>query len=188
MAILEMRPGYVCIKVSGSGAGKLFNSEGGGHRWQRVPPTEKRGRVQTSTITVAVLQEIPNLKISIPDRDVEVTTARGSGKGGQHRNVTDSAVQVKHLPTGVIVRCESERSQHRNMEQATGVLKQRLHRLRSSSTATGRNDKRRKQVGSGMRGDKIRTIRVKDGRVVNHTNGRRTTYRRYSQGHIEDLW
>lgn len=173
--------------MSGSDAGGLFGSEGGGHRWQRVPPTEKRGRVQTSTITVAVLRETPGVKVDIADGDVEVTTARGSGRGGQHRNVTDSAVQIKHVPTGIIVRCESERSQHRNMEQAMGVLRQRLHHLKATSEAAGRNDKRRRQVGSGMRGDKVRTIRVRDGRVVNHLNGRRTTYKRYSQGHIEDL-
>jgi len=183
-----MRPGYVCIKVSGPGAGKLFGPEGGGHRWQRVPPTERRGRVQTSTVTVAVLREIPDLSLDIPDEDIEITTARGSGRGGQHRNVTDSAVQIKHVPTGVIVRCESERSQHRNMEQAMGVLKQRIHHLRASSVSEGRNSRRRQQVGSGMRGDKVRTVRVRDGRVVNHLNGGRTTYKRYSQGHIEDLW
>jgi len=182
-----MRPGYICIRVTGSDAGKTFGAEGGGHRWQRIPPTEKRGRVQTSTITVAVLEEVPGIKADIPDGDIEVKTARGSGKGGQHRNVTDSAVQIKHIPTGFIVRCESERSQLRNRDQAMGVLRQRLHHLLSSQGASGQNDRRKGQVGSGMRGDKVRTIRVRDDSVVNHQNGKRTSYRRYSHGFIEDL-
>jgi len=174
--------------VSGKDTARTFANEAGGHRWQRIPPTEKQGRVQTSTITVAVLEEVPGIKVDIPDRDLEVTTARGSGKGGQHRNVTDSAVQVKHLPTGTIVRCESERSQHQNKEQAMGVLRQRIHHIESSKATSDLNDRRRGQVGSGMRGDKVRTIRVRDDMVVNHTNGRRTSYKRYSQGLIEDLF
>ena len=182
-----MRPGYACIKVSGSDAGQIFRGEGGGHRWQRIPPTEKKGRVQTSTITVAVLEEVPGIKLDIPDGDIEVKTARGSGAGGQHRNVTDSAVQIKHLPTGLIVRCESERSQHRNRDQAMSVLRQRIHHLRSSKEVSGLNDKRKGQVGSGMRGDKVRTIRVRDGKVVNHVTGKRASYKRYSHGFIEDL-
>jgi peptide chain release factor 1 len=182
-----MRPGYACIKVSGEDAARVFENEAGGHRWQRVPSTEKRGRVQTSTITVAVLEELPGVEVDIPAGDIEVTTARGSGKGGQHRNVTDSAVQVKHIPTGIIVRCESERSQHQNKEQAMSVLRQRIHRMASSKATSDLNDRRRGQVGSGMRGDKVRTIRVRDGIVVNHINGRRTSYKRYSQGLIEDL-
>jgi len=182
-----MRPGYSCIKVGGDGAARLFGNEGGGHRWQRVPPTEKHGRVQTSTITVAVLEEVPGVKVDIPDRDVVVTTARGSGKGGQHRNVTDSAVQIKHLPTGIIVRCESERSQHQNKEQAMSVLRQKIHRLEASKATAGENDRRREQVGTGMRGDKVRTIRVRDDMVVNHANGRRMPFGRYQRGFIGDL-
>jgi len=182
-----MRPGYICIKVTGEGVTKSFKNESGGHRWQRVPPTEKRGRVQTSTITVAVLEEMPGIKVDIHDRDIEITIARGSGKGGQHRNVTDSAVQVKHIPTGIIVRCESERSQHQNKEQAMSVLRQRIHQRVTSKMAGDVNDARRGQVGSGMRGDKVRTIRVRDDMVTNHINGRCMSYKRYSQGFIEEL-
>lgn len=187
MRVLEMRPGYVCIKISGEDAARTFENEPGGHRWQRVPPTEKRGRVQTSTITVAVLEEIPGVKVDIPCSDIEISIARGSGKGGQHRNVTDSAVQVKHIPTGIIVRCESERSQHQNKEQAMSVLRQRIHHRLTSKVTGNVNDARRGQVGSGMRGDKVRTIRVRDDLVVNHSNGRRTSYKRYNQGFISDL-
>lgn len=182
-----MRPGYVCIKVTGDGAARTFVNEPGGHRWQRIPPTEKRGRVQTSTITVAVLEEVPGIKVDIPAGDIEMSIARGSGKGGQHRNVTDSAVQVKHIPTGIIVRCESERSQHQNKEQAMSVLRQRIHQRVTSKVVGDVNDNRRGQVGSGMRGDKVRTIRVRDDMVVNHLNGRRMSYRKYSQGFIEEL-
>lgn len=182
-----MLPGYVCIKVSGIDVFTTFRGEPGGHRWQRVSPTEKRGRVQTSTITIAVLEEVPGIKVNIPASDIEISIARGSGKGGQHRNVTDSAVQVKHTPTGIIVRCESGRSQHQNKEQALNVLRQRLNHRLTSKVVGDVNDARRGQVGSGMRGDKVRTIRVKDDQVINHSNGKRMSYKRYLQGFIEEL-
>jgi len=182
-----MRAGYTCIEVSGERAADIFRHEPGGHRWQRTPPTEKRGRVQTSTITVAVLVEEPDVKVTLSDRDLEFTVARGSGAGGQHRNVTDSAVQVKHIPTGIIVRCEAERSQHQNKERALSILRQRLHKLAQDKASSAINSNRRSQVGSGMRGDKTRTIRVRDDQVINHTNGSKTSFKRYSQGFLEDL-
>ena len=187
LKILEIRPGYICIRISGQDASKIFKGEAGGHRWQRIPPTEKRGRVQTSTITVAVLEEIEGVSINIPEKDLEIKTARGSGKGGQHRNVTDSAVQIKHLPTNILVRCESERSQHQNKEQAMRVLEQKLYQLKNFEVCSKINNARKNQVGSGMRGDKIRTIRVRDDQVINHPNNKKTSYKRYSKGFIEDL-
>jgi len=182
-----MRPGYTCIKITGTDAARVFKYEAGGHRWQRIPPTEKRGRVQTSTITVAVLEEIPGIRVDIPDKDLEITTCRGSGKGGQHRNKTESAVQVKHIPTGLIVRSESERSQMQNKQEALGVLKQRLYHMRTATIDAGVNQIRKGQVGSGMRGDKVRTIRVRDGIVTNHLSGKKMSYKSYLQGFIEDL-
>jgi peptide chain release factor 1 len=183
-----MRPGFICIKISGEDVAKTFEHEAGGHRWQRIPPTEKRGRVQTSTITVAVLSPSRILSCRvIPEQDLEIKTTRGSGNGGQHRNKTESAVQIKHLPTGIIVRCESERSQYQNKSQAMEVLGQKLHRLESTRVTSGINEKRRDQLGNGLRGNKIRTIRVRDDMVTNHANGKKTSFRRYSQGFIEDL-
>lgn len=171
----------------GKKAAKILKKEAGGHRWQRNPPTESRGRVHTSTITVAVLEERKDVQIEIKESDLEIKTARGSGKGGQHRNKTDSAVQVKHLPTGLIVRCENERSQHQNKDQALSVLKSKLFSIGYKAVQNASNNQRKDQIGSGMRGDKIRTIRVQDNTVVNNKSNKRTTFKDYYKGRIEKV-
>lgn len=168
--------------VSGRGALALFVGETGGHRWQRVPPTEKRGRVQTSTVTVAVLEEPPRSDVTIRPDDVDIETMRGSGAGGQHRNKTDSAVRARHRPTGIEVRCESERSQHMNRELALRVLAARVRERELSATVDARAADRRRQVGSGMRGDKRRTIRVQDDHVADHVDGRTWKFKEYARG------
>lgn len=168
--------------VAGRGASALFADEAGGHRWQRVPPTEKRGRVQTSTITVAVLAEPRQLDLTIRPEDVDVDTMRGSGAGGQHRNKTDSAVRARHRPTGIEVRCESERSQHQNRELAMRVLAARVADQARAAATGERADDRRRQVGSGMRGDKRRTIRTQDDQVTNHVDGRTWRFKAYARG------
>lgn len=168
--------------MSGKGAGELFANESGGHRWQRVPPNEKRGRVHTSTITVAVLPEPREHEVVIKPDDIEVTFMRGSGAGGQHRNVTDSACRIKHLATGLEVRCESERSQHSNRETAMAILRARIQDAQNASTNGERAADRRRQLGSGMRGDKRRTIRVQDDQVNDHVTGRTWSFKRYSRG------
>lgn len=114
--------------------------------------------------------------------DLQITTCRGSGAGGQHRNMTDSAVQVKHLPTGLMVRSESERSQGTNKASALALLRARLWQAERDRAAAGRAENRRRQVGSGMRGDKRRTIRCQDDQVVDHVTGRRWTLRAYLKG------
>ena len=119
--------GILVLRVHGRGAEEAFQDEGGGHRWQRVPPNDKRGRVHTSTITVAVLPEPTAAELRLAPGDVQRVTCRGSGAGGQHRNVTESCVVVTHRPTGLTVRCESERSQHQNEETALALLRARLH-------------------------------------------------------------
>jgi len=168
--------------IEGRGAAALFASEAGGHRWQRVPPTEKRGRVQTSTITVAVLEEPRHVDLTIRPEDVDIETMRGSGAGGQHRNKTDSAVRAKHRPTGIEVRCESERSQHRNRELALKVLAARVADRDRNASDDARAADRRRQVGSGMRGDKRRTIRVQDDQVADHVDGRSWRFKAYVRG------
>ena len=169
-------------------ARSTFSQESGGHRWQRVPPNEKRGRVQTSTVTVAVLDEPKESELRIEERDIEWQTCRGSGAGGQHRNVTNSAVQMTHLPTGIRVRVENERSQHQNRETALRVLRARVHEARTSAATSAREDSRRAQVGSGMRGDKVRTIRAQDGQVTDHRpNGGQIRYKDYIRGNWEGL-
>jgi peptide chain release factor 1 len=152
-----------------------------------VPPNEKRGRVHTSTITVAVLPEpsAAELRLSSADLsvvDLSVATCRGSGAGGQHRNKTESCVVITHKPTGLTVRCESERSQSQNRETAMALLRARLHAAETERRAAARAGERRRQVGSGMRGDKRRTIRCQDGTVVDHLTGRTWPLRAYERG------
>lgn len=168
--------------VAGRGAAALFGGEAGGHRWQRVPPTEKRGRVQTSTITVAVLAEPRDVDLTIRPDDVDVETMRGSGAGGQHRNKTDSAVRARHRPTGIEVRVESERSQHQNKELAMRVLAARVSAQVQLAAQGERAADRRRQVGSGMRGDKRRTIRAQDDQVTDHVDGRTWRFKAYARG------
>ena len=170
------------LEISGKKVQKLFKNESGGHRWQRVPPTENRGRVHTSTITVAVVQEVTESEVKLDDRDLELTTCRGSGAGGQHRNTTDSAVQIKHKPSGLKVRCESERSQHQNKLTAMQMLRSKLQTHQDNETSERQAHNRKKQVGSGMRGDKIRTIRQQAGNVTDHVTGKTWRYKDYVKG------
>lgn len=180
--LVEDRPGIAVLCVSGRGAAALFADEAGGHRWQRTPPNEKRGRVHTSTITVAVLAAPARIDLVIRPDDVEIETMRGSGAGGQHRNKTDSAVRARHLPTGIEVRCESERSQHQNRELALQVLAARVSELVRSAAQGCRDADRRQQVGTGMRGDKRRTIRTQDDQVTDHVDGRTWRFKAYARG------
>lgn len=182
VAIVEERPGLCILEVSGKKAVETFEHESGGHRWQRIPPTEKRGRVQTSTITVAVLPQITQAQVHLRSEDVEFSATRGSGAGGQHRNVTDSCVVLKHLPSGIVVRCESERSQHANRATAEALLRARIWEARQQELQGARDSARRNQIGSGMRGDKRRTIRVQDGQVNDHVTGRTWQYKKYVRG------
>jgi peptide chain release factor 1 len=160
----------------------VFAEEAGGHRWQRVPPNERRGRVHTSTITVAILSEPKEHEVVIAESDLTVTFMRGSGAGGQHRNVTDSAVRIVHAPTGIVVRCESERSQHSNRDSAMAVLRARLKAHVDGEASGARAEDRRRQVGSGMRGDKRRTIRTQDGVVNDHVTGKQWRWKDYERG------
>jgi peptide chain release factor 1 len=168
--------------VTGEGARALFDDEIGGHRWQRVPPTEKRGRVQSSTITVAVLSEAEVVAIELREEDLVWSTCRAPGKGGQHVQKTDSAVQVTHLPTGLTVRSHAQRSQYQNKQVALALLRDRLHEAATTRATDARAANRRAQVGSGMRSDKRRTIRVQDNSVLDHVTGRSWRYRDYVRG------
>lgn len=142
--------------------------------------------MQSSTVTVAVLPEPASVDLRLDPRDVKVETYRAPGPGGQHRNTTDSAVRVTHLPTGIVA-CAAAKSQHRNRELAMSSLRARLaERLRSDRDAKANGD-RRAQVGSGMRADKVRTVAEQRGRVENHVNGRRCSLERYLKGWLEDV-
>jgi len=171
------------LRASGRGVREVFGNEGGGHRWQRVPPTEKRGRVHTSTVTVAVLDEPTEVELpTLSPHELEISTCRASGSGGQHLQKTDSSVQVRHIPTGLIVRCETERSQSYNRETALAILRARLHELQMGRAHAERADERRRQIGSGQRGDKRRTVAVQRDSVVDHVSGRAWRFADYERG------
>jgi len=185
--VLDLRPGYICAQIKGKNARRLFQNEPGGHRHQRIPPSERKGRVHTSTVTVAILQE-PTLKqLVINLKDLEYKTCRGSGAGGQHRNTTDSAVQLTHLPTKTSVRVEAERSQHLNKELALALLRARLLQQREDKVSSAIAKKRKNQIGSGMRGDKIRTYNFPDNRVTCHLTGKKATLKKVLRGDFSQL-
>lgn len=182
IALADKRPGLLVFRVTGDSAASLFKDEPGGHRWQRIPPTERSGRVHTSTITVAVFPEVQQDDFTVKESDLEWTTTRGSGPGGQNVNKVETVAVVKHKPSGLMVRSGSERSQHRNKELARQILYAKLkQRSDDAAHATIASD-RRGQVGSGMRGDKRRTIRTQDGIVKDHITGRQWRYADYSVG------
>lgn len=147
-----------------------------------MPDTEKGGRVHTSTLTVATLAEPTETEVVVNESDIEMTSCRGSGAGGQHRNVTASAVQLFHRPSKLMVRCESERSWHQNRQTAMALLRAKLWERQHEADVNGRAEERREQVGMGTRCEKRRTIRVKDGRVVDHVTGRKWRFSDYLKG------
>lgn len=182
LALIEERPGIAVLEVSGKTAAEDFAGEPGGHRWQRVPETEKRGRVHTSSITVAVMPAATDAEVAVSTGDFEWQATRGSGAGGQHRNKTSSAVILRHKPSGLVVRCESERSQHQNRRTAMSLLLGKLREQKASGDLASQAQSRRDQVGRGQRGDKIRTVAVQRDDVADHVTGRRWSFREYQRG------
>lgn len=167
------RGGYqeITFVVRGEGALADLLNEVGGHRVQRVPPTEKRGRRQTSTVTVAVLPQAPEIKLNLRDKDLRWETMTAGGPGGQHQNKVETAVRVTHLPTGVTA-SSSTKSQKENKRIALAVLRARLLATEKAEASQARNQNRRKQIGLGMRGDKRRTYNFKANRVTDHVTGK----------------
>ena len=161
----------VVFSVSGKGVFGKLKYESGVHRVQRVPETESQGRVHTSTVTVAVLPEAEDVEVEILDKDLKIDTFRSGGAGGQHVNKTESAIRITHLPTGIVVVCEDERSQIKNRDKAMKVLKTRIYDHFRQIADKEITDARKAQVGTGDRSERIRTYNFPQGRVSDHRIG-----------------
>lgn len=158
----------IVVLIEGERVYSRLKFESGAHRVQRVPATESQGRIHTSACTVAVLAEAEEVDIEINPTDLEITKCRASGAGGQHVNVTDSAVRIVHLPTGLAVECQDERSQHKNKDKALKILKSRLLEKAQREQDEAISSERKSQVGSGDRSERIRTYNFPQGRVTDH--------------------
>ena len=157
--------------ISGEGAYSRLKYESGVHRVQRVPETEAQGRIHTSTVTVAVLPEAEDVEVEINPSDLQIDTFRASGAGGQHINKTESAIRITHIPTGVVVECQDERSQYKNKDKAMKVLKARLLEAKMQEQTDAMAKERKTQVGTGDRSERIRTYNYPQGRVTDHRIG-----------------
>src|SRR5207247_6171552 len=158
----------VVFSVPGEDAFAHLRYESGGHRVQRVPKTEQQGRIHTSAATVAVLPEPDEVQIEIRDQDLKWERMRAGGAGGQHVNKTESAVRIWHLPTGLDVKCQDERSQHKNYERALRILRSRLYEMQQQKIHRERAKQRRTLIGSGDRSDRIRTYNFPQNRLTDH--------------------
>ncbi len=194
MEVMDVSPsemgGYkeITFSVTGEGAFHELQFESGGHRVQRVPETETQGRIHTSAATVAVLPEASEVDVEIREEDLQIDTMRAGGPGGQKVNKTESAVRITHLPTGTVVKCQDEKSQHKNKARAMRILRSRVLEAKQREAAAARADARRTLIGSGDRSQRIRTYNFPQGRVTDHRINL-TLYKldQIMQGNLDEL-
>ncbi len=161
----------ISFMINGEGAYSRLKFESGVHRVQRVPETETQGRIHTSTVTVAVLPEVDDVDVEINNADLKIDYFRASGAGGQHINKTESAIRITHIPTGVVVECQDERSQHKNKDRAMKILRSRIFEIKMEEQNSKIAAERKAQVGTGDRSERIRTYNYPQGRLTDHRIG-----------------
>ncbi len=178
----------ITMYIRGKNVNKFLKFESGVHRVQRVPQTESSGRIHTSTVTVAVLPEVEDVEIDINPKDIRIDTYRASGAGGQHVNKTESAIRITHFPTGIVVSCQDESSQHKNKDKAMKVLKSRLYESEIEKQQNAIASDRKSQIGKGDRSEKIRTYNFPQSRVTDHRiSGRNFGIESTMDGNLESL-
>ncbi len=178
----------IVLRVEGDDAFRILRYESGGHRVQRVPATETQGRIHTSAATVAVMPEVEAIDFELDEEELEITAMRSSGPGGQHVNKTSSAIRVTHLPTGIQVKCQEDKSQLRNKAKAMDLLRAKLYEIERAKREAERAEMRRTQVGSGDRSQRVRTYNWPQNRVTDHRIGESFSLEKVLEGQLDPMF